>query len=68
MTVCKCIVPLWQGDTLNSRRAASPLVWLVEGEERNRRPQKPSSQDDELSSSSPVPGSKLRGPSQKALE
>ncbi|GFV15401.1 uncharacterized protein TNCV_4834271 [Trichonephila clavipes] len=29
----KCIVPLRQGGTLNCRRAASPLVWLVEGEE-----------------------------------
>ncbi|GFW09544.1 uncharacterized protein TNCV_3996511 [Trichonephila clavipes] len=34
MDVCKCIVPLRHGGTLNSRRAASPLVWLVEGEER----------------------------------
>ncbi|GFW28853.1 uncharacterized protein TNCV_201761 [Trichonephila clavipes] len=34
MDVCKCIVPLRHGATLNSRRAASPLVWLVEGEER----------------------------------
>ncbi|GFW97416.1 uncharacterized protein TNCV_4990931 [Trichonephila clavipes] len=34
MDACKCIVPLRQGDTLNSRRAASRLVWLVEGEER----------------------------------
>ncbi|GFW79411.1 hypothetical protein TNCV_2478181 [Trichonephila clavipes] len=32
--VCKCIVPLRQGGTLNSRRAASPLVGLLEGEER----------------------------------
>ncbi|GFT15866.1 hypothetical protein TNCV_3314531 [Trichonephila clavipes] len=32
MDVCKCIVPLLHGDTLNSRRAASPLVGLVEGE------------------------------------
>ncbi|GFU99120.1 hypothetical protein TNCV_1228341 [Trichonephila clavipes] len=32
--VCKCIVPLRFGDTLNSRRAASPLVWLVEAVER----------------------------------
>ncbi|GFX58353.1 uncharacterized protein TNCV_205401 [Trichonephila clavipes] len=30
MDVCKCIVPLQHGSTLNSRRAASPLVWLVE--------------------------------------
>ncbi|GFU42799.1 uncharacterized protein TNCV_3139841 [Trichonephila clavipes] len=34
MDVCKCIVPLRQGDTLNSRRAARPHVRLVEGEER----------------------------------
>ncbi|GFX80981.1 transposable element Tcb2 transposase [Trichonephila clavipes] len=32
--VCKCIVPLQHGCTLNSRRAASPFVKLVEGEER----------------------------------
>ncbi|GFV84349.1 uncharacterized protein TNCV_2043971 [Trichonephila clavipes] len=30
MDVCKCIVPLRPGGTLNSRRAASPLVWLLE--------------------------------------
>ncbi|GFU69543.1 hypothetical protein TNCV_1351031 [Trichonephila clavipes] len=36
MDVCKCIVPLRHvnAGTLNSRRAASPLVWLVEGVER----------------------------------
>ncbi|GFW21201.1 uncharacterized protein TNCV_1948251 [Trichonephila clavipes] len=34
MGVCKCIVPARHGGTLNSRRAASPLVRLVEGEER----------------------------------
>ncbi|GFX72187.1 uncharacterized protein TNCV_1954631 [Trichonephila clavipes] len=34
MDVCKCIVPARHGGTLNSRRAASPLVRLVEGEER----------------------------------
>ncbi|GFS96478.1 transposable element Tc1 transposase [Trichonephila clavipes] len=33
MDVCKCMVSLRHGDTLNSRRAAS-LVRLVEGEER----------------------------------
>ncbi|GFW59475.1 hypothetical protein TNCV_2633471 [Trichonephila clavipes] len=33
MDVCKCIMPLWHGDTLNSHRAASPLVRLMEGEE-----------------------------------
>ncbi|GFV46531.1 uncharacterized protein TNCV_3234181 [Trichonephila clavipes] len=41
MDVCKCIVPLWHGGTLNSRRAASPLVWLVEGEERWEAPDHP---------------------------
>ncbi|GFX59639.1 uncharacterized protein TNCV_3754041 [Trichonephila clavipes] len=34
MDVCKCIVPALYGGTLNSRRAASPLVRLVEGKER----------------------------------
>ncbi|GFW37966.1 hypothetical protein TNCV_4631671 [Trichonephila clavipes] len=34
MDVCKCIMPLRHGGTLNSRRAASPLVRLVEREER----------------------------------
>ncbi|GFV70655.1 uncharacterized protein TNCV_3842341 [Trichonephila clavipes] len=34
MDVCKCIVPSRHGGTLNSRRAASPLVRLVEREER----------------------------------
>ncbi|GFX32045.1 uncharacterized protein TNCV_4098951 [Trichonephila clavipes] len=32
MYVCKCIVPSWHGVTLNSRRAARPLVRLVEEE------------------------------------
>ncbi|GFU23329.1 uncharacterized protein TNCV_2560041 [Trichonephila clavipes] len=37
--VCKCIVPSLHGGTLNSRRAASPLVKLVEeGEERWKVP------------------------------
>ncbi|GFU73113.1 uncharacterized protein TNCV_1354041 [Trichonephila clavipes] len=36
MDVRKCIVPSRHGGTLNSRRAASPLVRLVEGEERGR--------------------------------
>ncbi|GFX26289.1 uncharacterized protein TNCV_948881 [Trichonephila clavipes] len=36
--VCKCIVPSQQGDTLNSCRAAKPLVRLVEGEERWKTP------------------------------
>ncbi|GFV93779.1 hypothetical protein TNCV_366781 [Trichonephila clavipes] len=34
MDVCKYIVPLRNEDTLNSSPAASPLVSLVEGEER----------------------------------
>ncbi|GFW91660.1 uncharacterized protein TNCV_4500791 [Trichonephila clavipes] len=34
MDVCKCIGPTRHGGTLNSRRAASPLVRLVEGEQR----------------------------------
>ncbi|GFU81354.1 uncharacterized protein TNCV_3583361 [Trichonephila clavipes] len=32
--VCKCIVPSLHGGAINSRRAASPLVWWVEGKER----------------------------------
>ncbi|GFU16470.1 hypothetical protein TNCV_836451 [Trichonephila clavipes] len=34
MDVCKCIVPLRHGGILNSRRAASPFVRLVEEKER----------------------------------
>ncbi|GFX83489.1 uncharacterized protein TNCV_324381 [Trichonephila clavipes] len=34
MDVCKCIVLSRHGGTLNSRRAASPLMRLVEGEKR----------------------------------
>ncbi|GFT19932.1 cullin-4A [Trichonephila clavipes] len=30
MDICKCIVPFRHGGTLNSRRAVSPLRWLVE--------------------------------------
>ncbi|GFW80422.1 uncharacterized protein TNCV_2945541 [Trichonephila clavipes] len=41
MDVCKCIVPLWHGDTINSRRAANPLMRLVEGEERWEAPDPP---------------------------
>ncbi|GFU17706.1 uncharacterized protein TNCV_1744711 [Trichonephila clavipes] len=33
MDVCKCRVPSHPGDTLNSRRAASSLVWWVGGRE-----------------------------------
>ncbi|GFV16483.1 uncharacterized protein TNCV_4785451 [Trichonephila clavipes] len=36
--VCKCIVPSHFRDTLNNRRSASPLVRLVEGEERWEAP------------------------------
>ncbi|GFV40326.1 hypothetical protein TNCV_4900451 [Trichonephila clavipes] len=34
MDVCKCIVPARHGGTLNSHRATSPLVRLVEREDR----------------------------------
>ncbi|GFT99360.1 uncharacterized protein TNCV_76761 [Trichonephila clavipes] len=34
MDVCKCIVPLRHEGSLNNHRAASPLMWLVEGVER----------------------------------
>ncbi|GFT70065.1 uncharacterized protein TNCV_4690101 [Trichonephila clavipes] len=43
MDVCKCIVPLRHGGTLNSRRVASLLVWLVEREERSEAPDHPQS-------------------------
>ncbi|GFU08502.1 uncharacterized protein TNCV_2495721 [Trichonephila clavipes] len=33
MDVCKCIVLLRHRGTLNSRQAASPLMWMVEREE-----------------------------------
>ncbi|GFU32616.1 hypothetical protein TNCV_4876701 [Trichonephila clavipes] len=36
MGVCKCIVPSRHGGALNSSRAASFLVSLVEGKERRR--------------------------------
>ncbi|GFX48769.1 uncharacterized protein TNCV_3479531 [Trichonephila clavipes] len=36
--VCKCIMPPRHDGTLNSRRDASPLVRLVEGEERSGSP------------------------------
>ncbi|GFV50017.1 hypothetical protein TNCV_2372601 [Trichonephila clavipes] len=39
--VCKCIVPLRHGGTLNSRRAASPFVLLVAGDERWDAPDPP---------------------------
>ncbi|GFX64528.1 uncharacterized protein TNCV_2811531 [Trichonephila clavipes] len=41
MDVCKYIVHLRQGGTLNSRRAASPLVRLMEGKERWEVPDHP---------------------------
>ncbi|GFX28295.1 hypothetical protein TNCV_1125491 [Trichonephila clavipes] len=41
MDVCKCIVPTCHGGTLNSRRAASPLVRFVEGEESGKGPLTP---------------------------
>ncbi|GFU79891.1 hypothetical protein TNCV_577711 [Trichonephila clavipes] len=34
MDVCKCIVPLLHGGTLNSRQVVSPLVRLADMEER----------------------------------
>ncbi|GFV95968.1 uncharacterized protein TNCV_2096371 [Trichonephila clavipes] len=36
--ICKCIVPSRHGGTLNSRRAASPLVRFVAGKERWKAP------------------------------
>ncbi|GFY00408.1 uncharacterized protein TNCV_1664471 [Trichonephila clavipes] len=41
MDACKCIMPLRHGGTLNTRLAASPLVWLVEGEEKWEAPSHP---------------------------
>ncbi|GFX24626.1 uncharacterized protein TNCV_3344061 [Trichonephila clavipes] len=41
MDVYKCIVPSRHGGTLNSRRAASPLVRWVEGKERWEAPDHP---------------------------
>ncbi|GFX26098.1 hypothetical protein TNCV_2274381 [Trichonephila clavipes] len=41
MNVCKCIVPVRHGGTLNSRRAANPPVWLVEGIESWKAPDHP---------------------------
>ncbi|GFT67208.1 uncharacterized protein TNCV_783581 [Trichonephila clavipes] len=38
MDVCKCIVPSRHGNTLNNRRAASPLVRLVARDERWETP------------------------------
>ncbi|GFS57581.1 uncharacterized protein TNCV_1402321 [Trichonephila clavipes] len=41
MGICECIVPSRHGGTLNRRRAASPLVSLVEREERREAPNHP---------------------------
>ncbi|GFX79186.1 mariner transposase [Trichonephila clavipes] len=41
MDVCKCIVPSRLESTLRGRRAANPLVRLVEGEERWESPDHP---------------------------
>ncbi|GFV25039.1 uncharacterized protein TNCV_885051 [Trichonephila clavipes] len=41
MDIYECIVPSRQGGTLNSREAASPLVKLVEGEEKWEAPDHP---------------------------
>ncbi|GFV48315.1 uncharacterized protein TNCV_667171 [Trichonephila clavipes] len=41
MYVCKYIVPSRHGSSLTSHRAASPLVRLVEGEERREAPNHP---------------------------
>ncbi|GFX06371.1 uncharacterized protein TNCV_2938991 [Trichonephila clavipes] len=41
MDVCKCIVPSRHGVSLNSLRAAGPLVRLVEGKERWEAPGHP---------------------------
>ncbi|GFU44577.1 uncharacterized protein TNCV_1506851 [Trichonephila clavipes] len=43
MDVCKCIVSARHGGTLHSRRASSPLVRLVEGEERRETSDHPHS-------------------------
>ncbi|GFX69514.1 uncharacterized protein TNCV_380831 [Trichonephila clavipes] len=41
MDVFKCIVPSRHGGTLNCRRAASPLVRLLGGEERREASDQP---------------------------
>ncbi|GFW80185.1 uncharacterized protein TNCV_460931 [Trichonephila clavipes] len=41
MDVCKCIVPSWYRGTLNSRRAASPFVGMVEEEDGWEAPDLP---------------------------
>ncbi|GFT34451.1 hypothetical protein TNCV_4124441 [Trichonephila clavipes] len=41
MDVYKCTVPLRHGDPLNSSETASPLLWLVVGEERWEAPGHP---------------------------
>ncbi|GFV05295.1 hypothetical protein TNCV_225061 [Trichonephila clavipes] len=42
MNVCKCLVPSRQGVAQNSRRATSPFVRLVAGDERWKAPDPPS--------------------------
>ncbi|GFY03262.1 hypothetical protein TNCV_1172221 [Trichonephila clavipes] len=41
MDICKCIVFSWHGGTPNNRRAASPLMRLVAGDERWEAPDLP---------------------------
>ncbi|GFS83987.1 uncharacterized protein TNCV_2363991 [Trichonephila clavipes] len=41
MDVYKCIVPSWHGGILNNRHTASPLVRLIEGEDRWEVPDPP---------------------------
>ncbi|GFS55117.1 uncharacterized protein TNCV_2441871 [Trichonephila clavipes] len=43
MDICKCIISSRHGGTLNIRRAASPLVRLVEGKERREASDHPQS-------------------------
>ncbi|GFV08203.1 uncharacterized protein TNCV_326381 [Trichonephila clavipes] len=48
MDICKCIVPSRHGSTLNSHRAASSLVTLMEGEEKWEAPDHPQGVHPEL--------------------
>ncbi|GFV68891.1 uncharacterized protein TNCV_1985551 [Trichonephila clavipes] len=43
MDAFKCLVPARHGGTLNSRRTASPLVRLVEGDDRWEASDRPQS-------------------------
>ncbi|GFX56921.1 hypothetical protein TNCV_3566931 [Trichonephila clavipes] len=54
MDACKCIVLLRHGGTPNSHRATSPIVWLVEGEERWEVPLKAKA-NGRRKNSSPLP-------------